>query len=140
MLVGLWPNKKRSRVCVKKRQNGGQISQKALRVLFPLQWWNRLLRGEVPSFLTMNFPFIESRNKCFLILYTRFWRSYKLSMEHIRLLQPNTRVVYVVYASFVFSTLAQMYSRFCGYLQFNIFNTELKGKKCQDFSLLDNCR
>lgn len=33
-----------------------------------------------------------------------------------------------------------MYSRFCGYLQFNIFNTELKGKKCQDVSLLDNCR
>ena len=33
-----------------------------------------------------------------------------------------------------------MYSRFCGYLQFNIFNTELKGKKYQDVSLLDNCR
>lgn len=33
-----------------------------------------------------------------------------------------------------------MFSRFCGYLQFNIFNTESKGKKCQDFSLLDNCR
>ena len=90
----------------KKRQNGGQISQKALRVLFPLQWWNRLLRGEVPSFLTMNCPFIESRNKCFFILYTRFWRSYKLSMEHIRLLQPNTRVVYVVYASFCFFNIS----------------------------------
>ena len=74
--------------------------------LFPLQWWNRLLRGEVPSFLTMNFPFIESRNKCFFILYTRFWRSYKLSMEHIRLLQPNTRVVYVVYASFCFFNIS----------------------------------
>lgn len=44
----------------KKRQNGGQISQKVLRALSPLQWWNRLLRGGVPCFVAMNFPFIES--------------------------------------------------------------------------------
>ena len=69
-----WPvaQSKRSRVCVEKRQNGGQNSQKALRVLSPLQWWNRLLRGGVPCFLTMNFPFIESRNKCFLYFIPGF--------------------------------------------------------------------
>ena len=57
---------------MKKRQNGGQNSQKALRVQSPLQCWNRLLRGGVPSFLTMNFPFIESRNKCFLYFIPSF--------------------------------------------------------------------
>ena len=46
-------NRKMSRIYVEKRQNGGRISEKALRVLFPLQW-DQLLRGEGPCVFTMN--------------------------------------------------------------------------------------
>ena len=54
--------------------------------------------GGVPALFTMNFPFIESRNEWgFFIVYTRFRRSYKLSVESIRPLQPNTRVVYATF-------------------------------------------
>ena len=47
-----------------------------------------------PAFWPWNFPFIERRNKCFLSFYTRFWISYKLSIEYIGPLQPNKRVAY----------------------------------------------
>lgn len=38
-----------------KGQNRGRISQKALHVLSPLQWWNRLPREGFPCFLTVKF-------------------------------------------------------------------------------------
>ena len=63
----------------------------------PLQR-DRFLRGGVPALFTMNFPFIESRNESRFIAYTRFRRSYKLSVESIRPLQPNTRVVYATFS------------------------------------------
>ena len=89
-----------SRVYVEKRQTGRRISEKAMRVRSPLTVGSTSEEGGVPALFTMNFPIIESRNEwVFFIVYTRFRRSYKLSVESIRPLQPNTRVVY---ASFLY--------------------------------------
>ena len=87
-----------SRVYVEKRQTGRRISEKAMRVLSPLTVGSTSEEGGVPALFTMNFPIIESRNEwVFFIVYTRFRRSYKLSVESIRPLQPNTRVVYATF-------------------------------------------
>ena len=66
----------------KKRQNGGQISQKALLVLFSLQW-DRLLSEGSHYFFTMIFHSLEAKTSVFFIVHTRYRRSYKLSVENI---------------------------------------------------------
>ena len=88
-----------SHVYVEKRQNGGQIYSKALLVLFPLQWGRHhfffLEGGGVRSLLFYHEFCIHWKPKrVFFIVYTRYRRSYKLSVESIRPLQPNTRLVY----------------------------------------------
>ena len=90
-----------SRVYVEKRQNGGQIFSKALLVLFPLQWDRHhffLGGGGVRSPLFYHeFCIHWEPKRVFFIVYTRYRRSYKLSVESIRPLQPNTRLVYASY-------------------------------------------
>ena len=86
LLGCLWHNQK----CRKETKLLTNLPERAL---FPLQW-DRLLRGGGPWVFAMNFPFIESRNVYFFIVYIRFRSSYKLSVGNIRPLQPNTRVVY----------------------------------------------
>ena len=85
-----------SHVYVEKRQNGGQISSKALLVLFPLQWSRHLVFGRCGRCLLLYHEFYIhwKPKRVFFIVYTRYRRSYKLSVESIRPLQPNTRVVY----------------------------------------------
>ena len=80
----------------KKRQNGGQISKRALLVFFPLQWGRHLVTGRCGrSLLLYDEFYIHCKPKrVFFIVYTRYRRSYKLIVESIRPLQPNARVVY----------------------------------------------
>ena len=80
-----------SHVYVEKRQNGGQISSKALLVLFPLQWGRHLVFGRCGRCLLLYHEFyIHWKPKTvFFIVYTRYRRSYKLSVESIRPVQPN---------------------------------------------------
>ena len=68
-------------------------------VSYPPLQWDRLLGGGGggAALFTMNFPFTESRNEWFFIVYTRFRWIYKLSVESIRPLQPNTRVAYATF-------------------------------------------
>ena len=86
-----------SRVYVEKRQNGRRISKKAMRVLSPysgIDFWGR--GGPCPFYHEFSNHW-KPKWVGFFIVYTRFRRSYKLSVESIRPLQPNTRVVYATF-------------------------------------------
>ena len=90
-------SKNESRLCRKKTKWQTNLQEGVASPILHCSGTDFWGEGSLP-FFTMNFPFIESRNEWFFIVYTRFRRIYKLSVESIRPLQPNTREVYATFS------------------------------------------
>ena len=99
LIIGLpvAQSKNESRLCRKKTKWRGRILLEGVACPFPLAVGPTSEgRGSLRFYHEFSIPpRRESRNECFFsIVYTLFRRSYKLSVQNVRPLQPNTRVVY----------------------------------------------